>query len=66
MMKAYADSDTVKVNWCKQYIHRLREISYKKIDDATSHVAKVIIPSFFLLKVGQYRMLIYSWKKNPF
>lgn len=65
MMRAYADNDTTKVNWCQQYVHRLREISYRKIDEATAHIAKVIILLVLVIKLIN-RMLIYSSKKNLF
>ena len=42
MMKAHADANTSKVDWCKTYINKLREISFRKLDEATAYVAKVI------------------------
>lgn len=42
-MRAYADADDNKVKWCKYYIQKLRDVSYRKLDEATAHVAKVHI-----------------------
>lgn len=42
LMRAYADADTAKVEWCENYIQRLRDVSYRKLDEATAHMAKVI------------------------
>lgn len=41
-MRAYADADTAKVEWCENYIQRLRDVSYRKLDEATAHMAKVL------------------------
>jgi len=40
LMRAYADADTAKVEWCENYIQRLRDVSYRKLDEATAHMAK--------------------------
>lgn len=40
-MRAYADADSNKVGWCKHYIQKLRDVSYRKIDEATAYIAKV-------------------------
>jgi len=40
-MRAYADADNAKVDWCKHYIKKLRDVSYRKLDEATAYIAKV-------------------------
>jgi len=60
MTRALADEHFTKVKWAKNYINQLRQINYRKLDEATSYVIKVISYVYDLFE----RMLIYSIRRK--